>query len=246
MNKADNNRETLHTFLSDIKQAGAKMFSQAKMQAACDDEASQLMYSGLANSLNNYELFGNNELRNSLQMLNKPLSSNVNGKRIQELQSEKRASAKQAKKDKEMLLLQSPASSVASPSKKAFVPSPSTCFVASPRKYSPMANMSSYSSSPPKDSRFYRNKLEDGGMDALIGPPSNSLSVKDEIVDHLLKNSQVGSDKISTLIGIISDPDNMAARNVINAYERMVLGERPDIGTIVEKMLQLFVATEDK
>ena len=272
----DDQETMLETFMTGLQQTGSKMYSQMKMEASSDTEASQMMFSSLAHSLNQPEHFENNELRSRFQELNNGLTDKVGGKRIRELQSVKRERIKQAKKAREMDFLSSPSppfcaspskatkmSSFTSPAKMSSFTSPAAMSAPSPSVRElyvdssddelPPASPFARSVMSDPGGRFYRNRLEYGGMNALLGDAGHQsspqktrdLSMKERIVNYLLKNTAVvGTKKIGILIGVVSDQSNTAAKSVIDGYEMMTNENRPDIKTIVDTMIQLFAGDD--
>ena len=223
-----------------MTQVASKTYSKMKTEAASDYETTQTTFSALAQSLNHPEIYSDNALRNTFQQINDGVLSNrVGEKHISELRSEKRERTKKAKKAKELelLLTPSPPVKLKSDFQSDFLPPPSP-----------------FAKSPTKDpnGRFYRNSLDEGGVNALLGrlenpfpsspspPKARSSSLKERIVDYLLGNvDKFESKEVGTLIRILSDKDNMAVKYALEGYERMK-EDCPEIAVVTDTMIAMF------
>ena len=237
-----------------------------KTEAASDYETTQTAFLALAQSLNHPENYSDNALRNTFQQINNDVLSNrVREKHISELCSEKRERTKKAKKAKELelLLTPSPPVKLKSDFQSDFLPPPSP-FAKSPTK-DPNGQESDFlpppspfAKSPTKDpnGRFYRNSLDEGGVNALLGrlenpfpsspcpPKARSSSLKERIVDYLLGNvDKFESKEVGTLIRILSDKDNMAVKYSLEGYERMK-EDCPEIAVVTDTMIAMFCSDQ--
>ena len=239
---------TLQSFLTGMTDVATKTYATMKMENTSDSEASQAMYSVLADSLNVPHLYSNNELRSSFQSMNNGFPTDkVGNKHISQLRSEKRELAKQAKKASEMQKLLTPSPKRVKNTKE--MPSVPQCETNESNESDSLPPPSPFAKSPIKDpkGRFYRNGLDQGGVDALLGNTENTPDLevhhpglKERIVDYALANTaEIGSKTVGELIRILSDNNNKAMQCTLDGYERMQ-ENCLDISDITDTIIAMF------